>query len=187
MSMEFSPYLVQAINFVRSIGIEVEIRESVSGFIDHALIENGRLIVDPKCPVSGLLHEAGHIAIVPRQFHHLLSGNLYNSLRAIFESEAYVNAEIDSPLSRAILQISDPEVTAWAFAAGRHLGIPDDLIIMDHEYDGSGEEIRLRLQWKEYFGINGLAHAGFCALRKLYNPKNLAVYPELSFWVQEAA
>lgn len=79
------------------------------------------------------------------------------------------------------MQCSDPEATAWAWAAGVHLGLPPEAVIMDHEYDGEGEGIRLALQLKCYLGINGLTHAGICS-----NPRVDGGYPVLRSWLQLA-
>ncbi len=85
---------------------------------------------------------------------------------------------------RAALQCSDPEATAWAWAAGKHLGIPEDEIILDSEYGNDGAGIRLALSLRSYPGINGLAHAGFCAVRDGVAP--LPVFPALAHWTQPA-
>ncbi|WP_234821221.1 hypothetical protein [Pseudomonas amygdali] len=91
----------------------------------------------------------------------------------------------DSPLMRAALQAGDPETTAWAFAAGVSLGLPIEVIILDHEYGGEGEAIRIALAAKSYIGIHGIAHAGFCVVRaNPYSSHSLPTYPELSYWLQ---
>lgn len=50
--------LVKVIDFLRSIGLEVNIVEGAKGFIDGVRIESGKLLVSPECRPSGLLHEA---------------------------------------------------------------------------------------------------------------------------------
>src|SRR3546814_4290897 len=39
----------------------------------------------------------------------------------------------DAPEMRAIMQAGETEATAWAFAAGRAIGLPDHVIIEDQE------------------------------------------------------
>ncbi|WP_237113908.1 hypothetical protein [Pseudomonas aeruginosa] len=82
-----------------------------------------------------------------------------------------------------MIQTSDTEVTAWAWAAGVHLQIPPKMIIMDDEYSGEGPILRSQLKAMAYIGINGLSHGGFCQRRA--NPySSLPVYPSLAFWLQ---
>lgn len=83
------------------------------------------------------------------------------------------------------MQCSDPEATAWAWAIGKHLGLPDEIIILDSEYDGTGANERLSLGMGAHLGVHGLAHAGFCAASKAYSEiTNQPCYPNLAFWLQ---
>lgn len=173
----------QVLQFLLKIGLDVEVVPRASGFIEHVEIQDGKLRVDPNAPASGLLHEAGHLAIVPASYRHFLSGDLMVGIKRIFAEVDLAAFEPDSPLQRALLQIGDSEVTAWAWAAGIAAGVPEEAIILDHEYSGEGADIRTALAAKSYLGINGLSHAGFCVMRP--NPyRPLPVYPALAFWLQ---
>lgn len=175
-----------AMAFLSSIGIPVMVVHGASGFCKGVEVVDGGLHVDPAVDASTLLHEAGHLAICPGKYRHHLSGDLAKGMETIFSDSEYANLEPDSSLSRALMQMSDTEATAWAWAAGRHLGLDDHDIIQSHEYDGDGASIRFMLQTNRYLGINGLQNAGFCVTRAHpYNPA--PVYPELAFWLQEAA
>nr|WP_272955712.1 hypothetical protein [Pseudomonas aeruginosa] len=173
----------RALSFLRDIGLSVEVVPGAAGFIDHVRIKDGGLQIDPRCPASGLLHEAGHLAVVPKRYRHWMSGNLYASFNRMLKDPEFLAQEPDSPLYRAVIQATDPEVTAWAWAAGRFLGIPSEVIIQNDEYDGSGRNIRILLQANSYIGINGLSHGGFCVRRKTPY-RALPQYPELAFWLQ---
>ncbi len=179
------PHAERAMQFLSEIGITVQSVPGASGFIEHVEVVNGGLHVDPRAPASGLLHEAGHLAIVPTEFRHLLGGNLDAGMKKIFEHLESMELEPDSHLQRAMLQTGDAEATAWAFAAGRAIGLPDNLIIQDDEYGAEGRFIRNSLAAGAYLGINGIAHAGFCVLRATpYRP--LPVYPTLAYWLQHS-
>ena len=92
----------------------------------------------------------------------------------------------DDPLYRAAVQTSDPEATAWAFAAGKHLGFRENRIILASQYQGTGRDIRFALGVGQYMGIHGLAHAGFCAVNRLVaQARGIPQYPELAMWVQK--
>lgn len=178
------PHAETVMRFLQEIGLAVAVKSGSKGFIEHIEIVQGGLCVDPRAPASGLLHEAGHLAIVPTQFRHHLSGNLSNGMAQIYTELALMELEPDSHLARAMIQASDPEATAWAWAAGKSLEIPEGLIIQSAEYDGEGDDIRSSLSARRYAGINGLSHAGFCVLRKTpYRP--LPVYPSLAYWLQQ--
>lgn len=179
-----SHFLSAAAEFLRGIGIPCDELPGVKGFIDGVRVKDGGLLYDPSCPLSNLLHEAGHIATVPQVWRRLLSDNVSSAHRAMFaDLEQMEFLDPDGPLVRAALQCSDPEATAWAWAAGKHLNVPEELIILDSEYDGDGASIRLALSMCRYVGINGLAHAGFCSIRRGNSP--LPAFPSLAHWTQE--
>lgn len=173
----------KTMEFLNAIGLQVDVVPGASGFIEGIRLVDGTIQIDPNCPVSGLLHEAGHLAVIPKAYRHFMNGGLFKSFKQIFEVADFMSLEPDHPTSRALMQSSDPEVTAWAWAVGKHLEIPDELIIMDHEYDNGGADLRISLNCCAYMGIHGLMHAGFCTVRP--NPyRKLAVYPKLEFWLQ---
>src|SRR3546814_12146169 len=74
----------------------------------------------------------------------------------------------DAPEMRAIMQAGETEATAWAFAAGRAIGLPDHVIIEDQDYDGEGEGIRFGLALNAYVGINGMVRGGMCESVRAY-------------------
>ncbi|EPJ7982273.1 hypothetical protein L4Z68_001280 [Pseudomonas aeruginosa] len=169
--------------FLIEIGLPVAIAPGASGFVEHSEFYQGTLRVDPQCRASSLLHEAGHLAVIPGRYRHMVTGSLGQSIRAILADPIFETLPPDDPLMRAMIQTSDPEVTAWAWAAGTHLQIPPKMIIMDDEYSGEGKLLRMQLKAMAYIGINGLSHGGFCQRRA--NPySSLPVYPALAFWLQ---
>ncbi len=170
--------IARTIEFVRSVGLDVRVAKGpIRGFIRHVRIEQGVLLIDDKCAASALLHEAGHLAIIPGDFRHLASSNVSKAIRVGFEAAnaAGLDAIPDEPMICAMMQTSDPEATAWAFAAGRAIGVPDDQIILDREYGGDGRMQRVMLAGGHHLGIHGLQHAGMCRVRQ---------YPEMIRWLQ---
>lgn len=176
-------HLSKVIDFLNQIGLKTTLVENINGFVNHCRIIEGTLEVDARCRASGLLHEAGHLAPLPAQYRCLFSGNVSRGQKAMLDAITELNLHPDHPLYRAAIQSSEAEATSWAWAAGKHLGIPDELIIQDDEYNGDGEVERLRLQFGRHYGINGLHHAGFCKV-SASSPKPLPVYPSLAFWLQ---
>lgn len=176
--------LPRVIDFLRSIGLEVQIMPGATGFVPGCRIVAGALHVDASCEASAILHEAGHLAAVPGRFRSYMSDDLSAGMKRMFEELALMNLGPDDPLERAAIQCSDPEATAWAFAAGLAIGLAPEDIVQDAEYDGSGAEIRSMLLANQYVGINGLAHAGMCK-RGIWVAKELR-YPHMEHWLQPA-
>lgn len=168
--------------FLNDIGIKTHDSPGASGLVDGVEIRGGELHIDHDCSVSDLLHEAGHIAIIPLQFRPHLGGNLHKGMKIIWDELTAMNLHPDHSLHRAVIQASDAEATAWAWAAGLKIGLPHQEIIGDEDYQGYGRGIKEMLQYNAYAGINGLAHAGMCK-RGITTPKEQH-YPIMQRWVQ---
>lgn len=176
--------LARVLDHLRQIGIEVHVVPGATGFVRGCRIVAGALLVDPECAPSAVLHEAGHVALVPARFRPYMSDNLCVGMKRMFVELQEMDLPPDHPLERAALQCSDPEATAWAWAAGKAAGLAPEEIILDEEYGGSGAEIRSMLQANQYVGINGLAHAGMCK-RGHWAPPEVR-YPNMQCWLQAA-
>jgi hypothetical protein len=182
-----SEKLNQAITALNGIGLVARIVADASGFLEKVRIVSGELHIAPDCPVSDVLHEAGHLACIPRRFRHRANDDLDVLAKEMLDDVVVLDAFGESPLYRAVIQCSDPEATAWAWAFGQHLGLAPEDIIEDHQYPdedgvGTGAEVRLALSMRMYIGIHGLAHAGFCSTNRF---GRLPLYPNLAFWTQE--
>lgn len=166
------------IAFLAEVGIPAtEGDVPTTSFLPNITIKDGAIIYNKNTHVSDILHEAGHLACIPGKYRNLCQSDMGKNQRKIWDiAEAAGEIEIDSPTYRALIQSSDPEATAWAWAAGRHLGIADEEIILDHQYEGTGEDIRTMLSIRGYFGINGLRAAGMV--------DSVRTFPEMTRWVQ---
>lgn len=173
--------LVTAFAFCEKIGLQLAWEPGANGFLKGIRIDKGRILVDPGAAASALLHEAGHLAILPPDLRHKATGDL----EALLSDMATILADepIDSPYQRALLQCSDTEATAWAWAAGIAAGLSHTEIIQDQEYDGGGADIRVSLACRAYVGIHGLKHADFCVLPRQQNTNG---YPHMLKWLQDA-
>lgn len=173
--------LEHVLAFFAEIGLPAVVRSGATGFVAGIEIVAGVIHVDPSARASGLLHEGGHVATVPGRFRHLFNGNVGNGHRLMFAELEKMDLEPDSPLERACLGASDPEATAWAWAAGTAIGLPPERIIRDDEYDGGGADIRLFLQMNSYAGINGMQQGGMCKIRSMHGEPT---YPRMLKWLQ---
>ena len=176
------------VRFLTEIGLVCHEVPGVSGFAAGVLIVSGELHVDlDVVRPSTLLHEAGHLAVIPDLYRSKMSGDLHQSVRDIFEEVSARTDDPCHPVLIALFQASDTEVTAWAWAAGKHLGIPEDLIIEAEDYQNAGDDIALMLRMGRYAGIHGLTHAGFTQHSKLMAEMTGApLYPKMRFWTQPA-
>jgi hypothetical protein len=184
----FDPTVVKVCAALNAIGIETVFADEASGFLENIRIVNGTLHLCPACDASDVLHEAGHLAIIPRRYRAMANDDLDVLTKFMLDDlDRYADEGPDSPIYRAVIQCSDVEATAWSFAFGKHLGLADEEIIKDDQYPDvngvpQGAEVRFCLAANAYFDINGLAHAGFCSTNRF---GRLPVYPQLAYWTQE--
>lgn len=177
--------------FLDHIGLTAVLGSPAPGsFTSGVEIRDGALVVSPLALCSSVLHEAAHLALLPRRWRHQASGDVAAVIEQMYEQERpYMLADPDSARSRALLNCSDQEATAWAWAAGRHLWLHEDQVVCDEEYSGDGASVRLALKMGAHPGIHGLVHGGWCLARQpfgvLRRPRSSTpVYPRLVRWLQ---
>jgi hypothetical protein len=166
----------RCIKFLLNIGLTVKIVKNLpsNGFLKGVYIDRGALFITSETPISNLLHEAGHVAVFPKKYRHLIQGDVDKAAEQMFDD--LTHEAFDSKLMRFALHSSETEATAWAWAVGKHLNLTELQIIEDEQYEGAGKEIRAMLSFGQYFGINGLAHAGMATRSD---------YPKLIRWLQD--
>jgi len=180
----------RAIEFVRSIGIPVSTTDSeevASAFVPYCRVKGGGLMVNPEKVFPGdIIHEAGHIAVIPSRFRPSASGTFGKSLR---EMKDYMDANANAigrfpedPTLRGIMQSGEAEATAWQYAAAQHIGLPDEWLFPPGSFEGNGEENLMRLKANSYMGINGLQAAGWTKVREI-SRLELPTFPKLAFWL----
>ena len=129
--------------------------------------------------------------MLPSQWRPKASGDLDTLFAEMFADTATNRLDPDCPAMRALLQCGELEATAWAWAAGLHIGLVPNHIIQNNTYyneDGTpgGADIRLALQCGAYAGINGLQAAGWCAASSVIaRHRGLPLYPKLRRWIQQ--
>jgi len=166
---------------LNAVGLTTRVNEKAQGFLGHVDIVKGELEYRETAKPSDLLHEAGHLACLPPKLRAIANTDL-SSVTDIMEDEIKDRLEktgdAEDPYIRAIMQCSDTEATAWAWAMGKRLNMEPEEIISDGDYEGEVEGLRLGLSVNSYFGINGLRAAGM-----IESTRN---YPRLSKWLQDA-
>jgi hypothetical protein len=176
-------HLSATVDFLRSIGLELIEDENASGFLETVRIENGKLYYQPGVTKpANLLHEAGHVAVIPAFYRPKAGAHIDDLISEMCEdmsADLAANPDLnpDAPHLISIMQSGETEATAWAFAAGRAIGLPDEVIIEDEDYDGEGASIRLGLALNCYLGINGMVRGGMC--------ESVRAYPSMKKWLQD--
>lgn len=173
-------------SFLQERGIDLAlVDEAIEGFVPGVEIKNGTLRVGTNATVDSVLHEAGHLANTPKPFRRLMDGNMAKGIRKMFQSIQAAGLDPEDPLFVGAIQCSDPEASAWAFAAGRSMGFADEITILDSSYDGEGAGIRRALAMSQYAGINGMARTGMCAHGFFAKTMGLPAYPDMIRWTQD--
>ncbi|MDQ3804087.1 MAG: hypothetical protein M3416_09690 [Acidobacteriota bacterium] len=156
-------------DFLDAIGIEVvPARLEGETFLPGILVSGGKLLVDEeKLTYPGdLLHEAGHLAVVP--------GSLRAGLGGVVNVPGMDMAAVE------VLAV------AWSYAAARHLDI--DLRVVFHEggYKGKSEGLVFTFGVGVYPGASGLQEAGMTAASgDLARRLGVPAYPHMLKWLRD--
>lgn len=161
-------YLEKCMSFLNEIGIETmfETLEEPC-FLPGLSIRNGTIIIDREALYypGDILHEAGHIAVVPATERHALNAS-------VIEKREQREAE-------------EMMAIAWSYAACMHLGLDPYVVFHDDGYKGGGSYIADNFNNKNYFGLPMLQWIGLTADEKNAAEKNIEPYPHMIRWLRE--
>lgn len=181
--------------FVRSIGIGVEFGPGAQdGFLPGVNIHKGVIHVDPDTLVGSgdVLHEAGHIAILPRRFHDGLGRDLEADTHRLIAEEVGPGIPAD-PILAVPCEQGEFMAQAWSYAAALHIGLPPACIFFPgsykhHDYEGQHPMER----WIEsgtHYGLQALARVNMTGYSGLFammmGSNGLPPFPVMTRWVQE--
>lgn len=136
---------------------------SEAGFLEGLTISHGVLLVDEVrlAHTGDLLHEAGHLAMVPAQERKLLHGNVG----------------------------SDPgeemAAIAWSYAAALYLGIDPAVVFHPKGYSGGSQAILQNFSQGRYFGVPMLEWLGLAADKQIAALLQVPRYPHMLKWLRE--
>jgi hypothetical protein len=152
------------IEFLRAIGLDVHEGELADPTILPGLtIQHGVVVVDRlRLSYPGdLLHEAGHLAI------------------KLPSDRAVVNYSAGNDPAEEMMAM------AWAWAAGRHIGIAPDVIFHDASYKGlDGSSLAEQFTAGQWFGVPMLQAYGFTSEPRNSARLKLPAYPAMARWVR---
>ena len=165
-TMRHGEYLGEILGFLEQVGLEVR-REQIEAdtFLPGIAIRAGAVVLDEsKLEWPGdLLHEAGHLAVLPPAERSRASDALQNlpQLQGAGELEAM----------------------AWAYAAACHLNLPLDVLFHEGGYKGNSKGLIRTYSLGVYPGVRGLCDAGMTTARGFTSNNTGAQYPEMIRWL----
>jgi hypothetical protein len=168
------------LDFLTGIGMTVAVGKREDAFLPGVSIAGGILTYDPEVATVGdVLHEAGHLAVIPSIFRDHLSPNadsVSDLYKKWFEDHPEAFEYPENPVGRAILQSGETEAIAWSYAAAVVTGVsPEELFLNGFGSDGV-EDLTIGLSTGRYLGVNGLHHSGMTTLKE---------FPKMIRWMQE--
>lgn len=166
--MTNTPEVKKILDFLGEIGIPVIF--SALGkecFLPGLSIESGAIIVDQeKLEYPGdMLHEAGHLAVVPAADRSQLSGPTIGQ--------------------RTDHAAEEMMAIAWSYAACVHLGISPYFVFHEGGYHGGGKEIADNFIEGRYFGTPMLQWVGLTAEASKATELGINPYPFMIRWLRE--
>ena len=161
-------YLEKCISFLNEIGIETKFEKlDESCFLPGLSIDAGAILIDTgllKYP-GDILHEAGHIAVVPAVERQALTA-------FAIEQRAHRGAE-------------EMMAIAWSYAACMHIGLDPYIVFHDDGYKGGGSYIADAFANKNYFGLPMLQWIKLTADEKNAQALNVNPYPCMIKWLRD--
>jgi hypothetical protein len=137
--------LGRIVAFLREIGIEVVFEEGVEGFLPGLRVDRGRLLVDERrleWP-GDLLHEAGHLALVPAARRPQTTG------------------EVEVP-GVPMAQV-EPAAMLWSYAAALHVGVDPAIVFHEGGYRGRAPGLLRTYGFGVYPGLPVLVRLGLAS------------------------
>lgn len=158
------------IDFIRQIGIEVEVAViEEETFLPGILIKEGKLLVDrDKLLYPGdLLHEAGHLAVMPGRDRQVSAGN-------IGEEQEYNKAASEEMMA-----------IAWSYAALTHLKLPPEVVFHPNGYKGSSAWLIEQYTGGKYIALPTLQWIGLCYDEQRAVEMNTPPFPHMVKWLRD--
>ena len=155
-------------DFIVQVGIDIaEARLPADTFLPGIALRSGGIAVDPDKLVwpGDLLHEAGHLAVLP----------------AALRREAHE----DQPNAAELEHAGELEAMAWAWAAALELGLPADALIHAGGYNGKAGDLLQMYAFGVYPGLKGLCATGMTASPGFTRDCGPVRYPRMLRWLRD--
>jgi len=162
---------VKMIRFVEEIGLSfrlIVIDEPT--FLPGITLQNGGLIIDPEKLLypGDILHEAGHLAVMPPDIRATMNGNLN-----------------DGGENHDLLIGGEMMAISWSYAACLHLGLDPSIVFHKNGYKGESETLLKNFAQGHYFGLPMLQWIGLCNEPQKTPEPGKVYYPQMLKWLRE--
>jgi hypothetical protein len=157
------PIAVRIVAFLREIGLDVQVRALAEPtFLPGIHIERGGLVVDPERLTypGDLLHEAGHLAVVPP------------AERAAMDGDAGGD------------QANEMMAIGWSYAALLHLGLDPSIVFHPGGYQDGGQAYRRNFAEGRYLAVPMLQWIGLTLDSRQAREEGVAPYPHMLRWLR---
>jgi hypothetical protein len=154
--------------FLTRIGLPIaEETLAADTFLPGITLRAGGLVVDAdKLMWPGdLLHEAGHLAVLP----------------AALRSEAHD----DAPNHAEVAFAGELEAMAWAYAAAVELVLPMEVLIHEGGYHGKSRDLLQMYTFGVYPGLRGLCESRMTAAPGFTPDCGPVQYPQMLRWLRD--
>jgi len=154
--------LKQITRFLLDLGFQIrETEVSQQTFVPGIFIDRGTILIDrSKLLYPGdLLHEAGHLAVMPR------------------EKRMRVQGDVGNKAAEEMMAI------AWSYAAAVHLGLDAHVVFHQGGYRGDGEWLIENFTNGRYIAVPMLQWIGLTADEKRAKELGIEPYPHMIKWV----
>jgi hypothetical protein len=166
--MNHAEHYASIFAFLTRIGVPI-VEETLPAdtFLPGIVLRAGGLVVDPEKLMwpGDLLHEAGHLAVLPRALRY--------------------EAQDDDPNHAEIEFAGELEAMAWAYAAAVELGMPAEVLIHDGGYNGKARDLLQMYSFGVYPGLRGLCATGMTAAPGFMPDCGPVQYPRMLRWLRE--
>ena len=154
--------------FLVRIGLPVtEETLAADTFLPGISLRAGSLIADPDTLLwpGDLLHEAGHLAVLPAALRN--------------------DAHDDAPNYAEVAFAGELEAMAWAYAAAVDLALPMEVLIHDGGYRGKARDLLQMYTYGVYPGLRGLCESGMTAAHGFTPDCGPVQYPRMLRWLRD--
>jgi hypothetical protein len=184
----------QIIAFIADIGISIrDGAVPADAFLPGARIADGGLIVDREALFTpgDLLHEAGHLAVVPARYRDRIGDDVDAGVAQI-RAEAAAAGDHDPVLDGLEGLGGELQAIAWSYAACLKLGLPLEIVFKPGAYgtdkNGGTDPMVIAQQIEMGFfpGLHRLIQAGMTAAPQgiLFPDAPPGGFPTMRHWVQ---
>ncbi|HSB08869.1 MAG TPA: hypothetical protein VLM38_05120 [Blastocatellia bacterium] len=160
---ELAP-LARIIDFLREIGFDIKTGElSDRTVLPGITVDRGAILIDETTLLypGDLLHEAGHLAVIPREKRKQAQDNV--GKRAAEEMMAI----------------------AWSYAALVHIGLDPAVVFHAGGYRGWSSSLIENFTQGRYVGVSMLEWLGLSADKKKAKELGIKPYPAMIKWMLE--